>query len=558
MGPGGTGPGGAGGPGGPAGPGRSLTPHSGGRSVVTPHGQPPQHLHPQHSPYAEQEAFDGAYDNYGDPLTGPPSRDPRLPDQRGDQRGLGSHGGGHSAGQSVGQYVSQYPAAGYGVGAPSAPAAPGQQPYDPYEGSYQVDARFAADPRQPDPWPDSRPDPRPAQRPDAFGRSPLAPPPAAAGPGSLRAMLPPQQPVSLQPGPPPQQAPSAPVNPRMTVPGGPPSAPVAAEADLEPDTQRPVPSANREMYAPARSDQTDKNHGNAPIVPAGSVTGRSLTLVISIMCFLACLTAGAVYMMNQSASAWLKDIASEVTVQVEGRDKADSEKVLNEVAAFLNQQPGIVKARVLSLSESGGLLEPWIGNVEALKTLAVPRLIALELDRRTPPDLDPLRAKLASTFKGVFLDDHRQWQTQIRTVTRSFALGGLAILLLVAAATTAIIISATRAAMASNREIVEVLHFVGATDRFIAREFERNFLRLGVRAGLVGAVSAMVVFALMPTLMELLGGGTVSLAEMRRLVGSGNLEMVGYGLLAALVFVVAALCMLTSRFSVYRILHARQ
>jgi cell division transport system permease protein len=330
------------------------------------------------------------------------------------------------------------------------------------------------------------------------------------------------------------------------------------DSELEPDTQRPTPSANREMYAPARGDRTDKNQGNAPIVPAGSVTGRSLTLVISIMCFLACLTAGAVYMMNQSASAWLKDIASEVTVQVEGRDKSDSEKVLNEVAAFLNQQPGIVKARVLSLTESGGLLEPWIGNAEALKTLAVPRLIALELDRRTPPDLDPLRAKLASTFKGVFLDDHRQWQTQIRTVTRSFALGGLAILLLVAAATTAIIISATRAAMASNREIVEVLHFVGATDRFIAREFERNFLRLGVRAGLVGALSAMVVFALMPTLMELLGGGTVSLAEMRRLVGSGTLDMIGYGVLAALVFVVAALCMLTSRFSVYRILHSRQ
>ena len=64
-------------------------------------------------------------------------------------------------------------------------------------------------------------------------------------------------------------------------------------------------------------------------------------------------------------------------------------------------------------------------------------------------------------------------------MTRSFALGGLAILLLVGAATTAIIVSATRSAMASNREIVEVLHFVGATDRFIAREFEKAFPAAG-------------------------------------------------------------------------------
>ena len=61
-------------------------------------------------------------------------------------------------------------------------------------------------------------------------------------------------------------------------------------------------------------------------MPAGSVTGRSLTLVITIMCFLACLTAGAVYMMNQSASAWLRDIASEVTVQVEVKNRTDVDK----------------------------------------------------------------------------------------------------------------------------------------------------------------------------------------------------------------------------------------
>ena len=195
--------------------------------------------------------------------------------------------------------------------------------------------------------------------------------------------------------------------------------------------------------------------------------------------------------------------------------------------------------------------------VDALKSLPLPRLVALELDRLSPPDFDSLRAALIKQFKGVTLDDHRQWQQQIRTVTRSFALAGIAILLLVGAATTAIIISATRAAMASNREIVEVLHFVGATDRFIAREFERNFMRVGIRAGLVGAGSAMVVFAIMPTLMELLGGGSMSLAEMRRLVGAGALDLLGYGVLAGLVVVVAALCMFTSRFSVYRILHSR-
>jgi cell division transport system permease protein len=307
--------------------------------------------------------------------------------------------------------------------------------------------------------------------------------------------------------------------------------------------------------APA-SAARDPQH--APIVPAGSVTGRSLTLVISIMCFFACLTVGAVYMMNQSAAAWLKDIASEVTVQVEAADRDAGEATIKDVAAFLGRQRGVRVARILTIEESASLLEPWLGKSDALKTLPVPRLIAVELDARQSPDLGALRSALASQFKGVSLDDHRHWQKQIRAVTRSFALGGLAILILVCAATTAIIVSATRSAMASNREIVEVLHFVGATDRFIAREFEKHFLTLGIRAGLVGAISAMGVFFMMPTLMELLGGGMLTLAEMRRLMGTGALDPAGYLILGVVVIVIAGLCMLTSRFGVYRILHSRQ
>jgi cell division transport system permease protein len=320
---------------------------------------------------------------------------------------------------------------------------------------------------------------------------------------------------------------------------------------------RPPHAQGRATLRP-RPRRADQAQANAPIVPAGSVTGRSLTLVITIMCFLACLTAGAVYMMNQSASAWLRDIASEVTVQIEVRERADIDRVVAEVAHFLAAQPGIATVRPLSAADSTQLLEPWLGQTDALRALPIPRLVALEVDRNAPAELDGLRQTLKDRFKGVTLDDHRRWQQQIRTITRSFALGGLAILVLVGAATTAIIVSATRSAMASNREIVEVLHFVGATDRFIAREFERHFLRLGVRAGIVGAIWAMLVFLAMPTVMELLGGGAVTLAEIRRLVGIATLDAPGYFLLGIVVLVIAALCMLTSRIGVYRILNVRQ
>jgi cell division transport system permease protein len=309
-----------------------------------------------------------------------------------------------------------------------------------------------------------------------------------------------------------------------------------------------------------RTRRGPRNVPSAPIVPAGSVTGRSLTLVITIMCFLASLTAGAVYMMNHTARQWMADIASEVTVQIEARERTDVDKLVADVVGFLSRQPGVAKVRALSVADTAQLLEPWLGQGgEGLSALPVPRLVAVELDRLNPPNIETLRAALGSSFarSGVTMDDHRRWQRQIRTITRSFALGGFAILFLVGAATTAIIVSATKSAMASNRDIVEVLHFVGATDRFIAREFERHFLRLGVRAGIVGAVLAVLVFIAIPGVMELMGGGAVTIAELTRLVGITSLDLWGYLLLGIVVLVIAAMCMLTSRIGVYRILNSR-
>jgi cell division transport system permease protein len=312
----------------------------------------------------------------------------------------------------------------------------------------------------------------------------------------------------------------------------------------------------RHDFVPQRT-RVNQRKRQTPVVPPDSVTSRSLTLVITIMCFLACLTAGAVYMINESKNAWLKDIASEMTAQVEPRDNVDIEKIVADVQAFLQRHSGIERATPVSLADSAKLLEPWLGKSDVLASLPVPRLIAVEIDRNTPPNVDALRAELAKQFQGVTLDDHRHWQRQIRTVTRSFALGGLGILLLVAAATTAVIISATRSAMASNREIIEVLHLVGATDRYIAREFEKHFLRLGIRAGLVGAACAMGVFLSMTAVMELLGGGDVTVAEVHRLIGTGGLDVAGYLILGGVVVIISALCMLTSRLGVFRVLNTK-
>jgi cell division transport system permease protein len=296
---------------------------------------------------------------------------------------------------------------------------------------------------------------------------------------------------------------------------------------------------------------------NAPIVPPASVTGRSLGIVIGIMVFLASLTAGAVYIVNQSAAAWLRDVASEVTVQVRPEGNVQEvEKTASAVAGFLTGQNGVRQASLLTLNQSAELVEPWLGEVAAIKDLPLPRLVAVQIDRDNPPDIGVLRAALTNKFPTAELDDHRAWQSQIRRVTGSLAMAGLAIIALVAAATVAIVVSAAQSAISSNRDIVEVLNFVGAEERFIARQFELHFLKLGIKAGIVGATAAGLVFLLMPVIADFTSGAAVH-AEYRRLVGTGRLDFMGYLSLGIVVVLIAAICQLTSRYGVRRILEAQ-
>ncbi len=297
--------------------------------------------------------------------------------------------------------------------------------------------------------------------------------------------------------------------------------------------------------------------GKAPIVPPGSVTGRALIWVIAIMGFLSSLTAGAVYMIDDSRRAWLSDVSSEVTVEVKPQGtKEEVDRRAKEITAFLTGQNGVRNVRLLTLDQSAELVEPWLGQVSAIKELPFPRLIAVELNLDDPPDITTLRAALQSKFPTASLDDHRAWQQQIRRVTGSLALAGIAVMALMAAATIGIIVSAARSAIASNKDIVEVLNFVGAEEKFIARQFELHFLKVGIKAGIVGAVGAGLVFFTLPIVTDILSGAATD-TEIRRLIGTGRMDALGYCSLSFVVLIIAAICSLTSRIGVRRILNAQ-
>jgi cell division transport system permease protein len=288
--------------------------------------------------------------------------------------------------------------------------------------------------------------------------------------------------------------------------------------------------------------------GDTPIVPKRSIAGRALVAVVSIMTFLASLTTGGVMLVRSSAIEWQSDVAREVTIQVRPVQGRNLDTEVNRAVEIARATPGVGEVRAYTKAESTRLLEPWLGGSLSLDDLPVPRMIVVKLSSGGA-DLGPLNKELASKVAGVSLDDHRVFIERMRTMARTTIAGGIGLVILMLAATVLSVIFATRGAMATNRPIVEVLHFIGAKSGFIAGQFQRHFLMLGLEGGLIGGGLAMLVFAIAGVVSRV-SAGTASGDQVAFLFGSFSLGWEGYIAIAGQIVLIAAVAAIASRHTV--------
>jgi cell division transport system permease protein len=284
----------------------------------------------------------------------------------------------------------------------------------------------------------------------------------------------------------------------------------------------------------------------SPIVPRASISGRALVAVVAIMTFLASVTTGAVLLVSASAAEWQSDVASEITIQVRPVTGRDLERDSNAAVDAIRSQPGIIEVRPFTKEESAKLLEPWLGSGLSLDELPVPRVIVARVAPGSTLDLAALRSRVTQAAPTASVDDHRAWIERMRSMTGATVFAGLGILALVIVATIISVSFATRGAMAANRPIVEVLHFVGAGDRYIAARFQQHFLRLGLEGGLIGGGVAMLGFGFSESIAGWFSGTPVG-DQFAALLGTFSLRPSGYLALAAQAVMIAAITAWASR-----------
>lgn len=234
------------------------------------------------------------------------------------------------------------------------------------------------------------------------------------------------------------------------------------------------------------------------LLPVDDAREAALFFVVSALCFLAALAALGARSTYGAARAWTAEVEGEYTLTLPSADETS----LNAAAMILREVTGVAEAKPLGRDEITELLAPTFGARGLPADLPAPGLIAVTGRPEAGNIASSLSAALASAGYEASVDSHAEWASDVRRMLARLRLMAFSVVLLLASTAVAVIASATHAALLARRDIVDVLHVAGADDRFIARLFERRFWLLGLRAGTVGALLALVTAAIVVFLMR--------------------------------------------------------
>ncbi len=170
---------------------------------------------------------------------------------------------------------------------------------------------------------------------------------------------------------------------------------------------------------------------------------------------------------------------------------ATSEGVAGELEtvqalALLKTTPGVASAAIVAPAELEELIEPWLGTREGEAALPMPRLIDVTFSPGIEPDLAQLEQSLRAINPEARIEDTAPGPAPGEPVARTVLLIAGSATLAILVAILAVVVVMTRLSLDLHAETVDLLRLMGAADRYVARQFERHALASGLRGGLLG------------------------------------------------------------------------
>jgi len=240
--------------------------------------------------------------------------------------------------------------------------------------------------------------------------------------------------------------------------------------------------------------------------------GLMFAVLVAVMVYLASLAVAAEGALASFTSGWSLNVQSRLTVEVPfpagsaSKQEARVKKVMDALRAI----PDVAQVLPLSEADMAQLIKPWIDDASSFASLPLPTLIDVDVKDRSSLDGEALRQKLAPAVRDVRVTGRTEGLDQLLRLVDSFRLLAWLMIALTALILVIAISLICRAAIAVQHDTVELLHFMGATDGDIARQFLYHARRLSLPASLIGFVFAVLTSVVLVYFLHSFWGQTPS------------------------------------------------
>lgn len=224
-------------------------------------------------------------------------------------------------------------------------------------------------------------------------------------------------------------------------------------------------------------------------------TARFLPWIIGFMVYLAMIAAAVALLVDHTAGRWQRELSSQLTIElpvVASEEATAHAERIDAVIKVISATDGVISTRLLDETEVARLLSPWLDEGAGELGVPLPDLIAVSLQPDAEPDVAALRLRLIEVSPGAVVDDHTAFNARAMGFLRTVEVMAASLLVLVLIATAGVVAFVARAALAIHRQIVEIVHLVGARDSYVARQFQAQAFRFGLVGALIGALLAAV------------------------------------------------------------------
>lgn len=283
---------------------------------------------------------------------------------------------------------------------------------------------------------------------------------------------------------------------------------------------------------------------------------KFLPWILGFMVYLAALAVGSALVVDRLAAHWQSGLTGNLTVEVPFTDDVSvtqRSEILDKVIDLLSATPGVAGTTLLDDREIAQLLEPWLGPEASELDIPLPAMIAVTLREDAGLDQAQLQRDLTAIQPGAKVDTHADWIADALDFLRGLKLLAALLTGLVLTATALTIVFVTRTGLSIHRNVIEVVHLIGAPDAYIAGQFQAQSLRLGLLGGIVGTLLAAGTIIGADRLLQSAGsfGGT---DEMGTVDLALDLQLLPWqwGIVALLPVATALIAMITARWTVLR------